>query len=929
MKGSSPIARLISGGWGTAALLFLAVPVVLLHGVFLPDQTLFSNDGPLGELMANCHRLPGRFLGSWSDLDSVGFNGGSATPDISFFLQWTLGPVWFSKLYAVLSLWLLGVSAWLYFRESRLSPLACVLGGLAIVLNSTFFSVACWGVSAQVITAAMFFLALAALADTASRWRWWRVMLAGMAVGMGVMEGADVGAIFSVFVAVYVLYQAWTIEGSQVMNLVTAGGRLAVVAVFALFLAAQSIDSLVTTSIKGVVGTQQDDQTKAQRWDWATQWSMPKQELLGLVAPGLFGYRMDSQYGENYWGRMGRDPAWDTYLANGSQGNAPTGYLRYTGGGNYAGALVVLVALWAAGQSLRRNRKDPVYDPGQRKWLWFWLTAAGLSLLVSLGRFAPFYQVLYELPYFSTIRNPVKFIGPFSIALVVLFAFGIDGFTRQYRVTWGNVPGFRWGGVPSWWQRAAPFEKFFVSGCGLAWVASLAGWMFYRNHHDDLVQYLQFFRVEGDLEAVANFSAHQAGIFVLTFLLTAGLLVLIFSGAFAGNRAGAILLGLLLVADLGLANQPWIIYWNYPDKYSSNPIIEPLRDKPYEHRVVLADPPNLPPAMQLLHRLYKTEWLQHQFPYYNIQSFDVVEMPRMPADFSAFIHKINDTDGTNNLFHLGRAWQLTNTRFILGPGDFGDFWNGQGSLSRLPMQRERIFDIRPKPGLAAATRPDQLTTVLESYGHFAMYEFTAALPRAKLYQQWQVNTNDTAALQTIFSPEFDPQSSVVVDAGLPADSGTGTNPPANPPGGTVEYVHYAPKDIELKAEAPAASVLLLNDHFDPNWKVWVDGQPAALLRCNFWVRGVQVPPGTHQVEFKFQPPIGLLYVSVTAVASGLALLGGFIFAVNKTRVPVPVPVPVTATAKAPEPPVKPIQPMKGKRKQSVAAKAGSERGRKQ
>ena len=50
---------------------------------------------------------------------------------------------------------------------------------------------------------------------------------------------------------------------------------------------------------------------------------------------------------------------------------------------------------------------------------------------------------------------------------------------------------------------------------------------------------------------------------------------------------GGILLGLLLVADLGRANVPWVITWNWVQKYATNPVIDFLREKPYEHRVAV------------------------------------------------------------------------------------------------------------------------------------------------------------------------------------------------------------------------------------------------------------------------------------------------------------------------------------------------------
>ena len=96
--------------------------------------------------------------------------------------------------------------------------------------------------------------------------------------------------------------------------------------------------------------------------------------------------------------RVGRDPSWDRYLANGEQGT-PQGFQRFCGTGNYAGILVILVALWAMAQSLRRQ--NSVFSDTHRRFLWFWTAVLIVSLLLAFGRFAPFlfYQFIYFLPY--------------------------------------------------------------------------------------------------------------------------------------------------------------------------------------------------------------------------------------------------------------------------------------------------------------------------------------------------------------------------------------------------------------------------------------------------------------------------------------------------------------------------------------------------
>jgi hypothetical protein len=146
---------------------------------------------------------------------------------------------------------------------------------------------------------------------------------------------------------------------------------------------------------------------------------------------------------------------------------------------------------------------------------------------------------------------------------------------------------------------------------------------------------------------------------------------------------------------------------------------------------------------------------------------------------------------------------------------------------------------------------------------------SGALPRAKLYPTWEVSTNDQATLEKLASPAFDPQKAVVVSNPVP---------PPRPPGGTnepegkVTFASYSPAHIVLQTEAAFPSLLLLNDRFDPDWKVSVDGRQDAILHANFIMRGVALSAGSHTVEFKFQPDTKLMYVSLGAIGFGAALL---------------------------------------------------------
>jgi hypothetical protein len=258
---------------------------------------------------------------------------------------------------------------------------------------------------------------------------------------------------------------------------------------------------------------------------------------------------------------------------------------------------------------------------------------------------------------------------------------------------------------------------------------------------------------------------------------------------------------------------------------------------------------------------------------------------------------------------IARRWELTNTRYLLGAAGFLDALNSELD----PVQRRfRIaarFDIQPKPGIDQVTSYEQLTAVPNDNGACALFEFTGALPRARLYSHWQVCTGnpaelqqwakimqqrlpgdmgdaiaslgetDLATLQTLASANFDSWKTALVSTPPSASPASNTN---NENSGTVEFKSYAPADIQLSTQADAPSVLLLNDKYDPNWHVYVDGKPAPLLRCNFIMRGVYLPPGAHSVEFRFSLPMGPLYISLSAIGVGVLLCGFLIFSTRRT-----------------------------------------------
>ena len=879
---SSACAR----GWVIAVLLTLLLGGLFWQGL-LPGRVVFSNDGPLGGMVAEQNQAAKTVTGLWQDLNWFGGPAPAPAPSVSLLLRLVTGPVIFSKLYAPFSLLFVGWAAWVWARQMRWSPWVAVLLAVATALNGDFFATACWGVCAQPIAFGCNFLALAALAEPKAPRPWLRTALAGFAVGLGVVEAYDIGALFSLVVAAFVLFQAWTAEGPALARLGRGVGRLALVAGCAALLAASTLSTLVATQLRGVAQLEEESWSKEARWAWATQWSLPKIESLSLVVPGLFGYRMDTPGGGDYWGRGGSDPAWDAYLAGDRQGPPPAGFFRYGMGSGYAGQLVLVLVVWAGVQALRRQ--GSVLDPQERRAVGFWLAVALVATLLMFGRFAPFYQFFFALPYASAIRNPAKFMHILEWALLILCGYGLQALWRGY-VAGSGAEATRSQRPMGPRTVAGGFERRWLWGSALMFGLAVVAWLAYAGARPRLEAYLTELhlleaRAQGLGEDVAGAAARaqaQAAFSVGQVGRTVGFLGLALGWMALGvgrrwpapkeNWAG--LAGCaLLVLDLGLANRPWVITYNWRERYleaGDNPVIELLRQRSWEHRVALAEP-FLPPRYGLLAQLYRVEWLQHLFPFYNIQSPDIVQMPRVPVELEAFERALarrplGPDDRTNWVHRILRRWELTSTRYLLGAAGLAEALNEQLDPQKRRFREILRFEVRPKgqdgPWLIRSN----------STGPFALMEFLGALPKAGLHGHWQVVTNDNEALATLAHPEFNPHQTVLVSDPIPAPSRSPEDQPVGPVG-TVSYEHYEPKRVVLRVQARQPVVLRLNDKFDPNWHVHVDGRPSTVLRCNYLVRGVFLEPGEHIVEFWYQPPVGPLYVSLVAVAVALALLG--------------------------------------------------------
>jgi hypothetical protein len=102
---------------------------------------------------------------------------------------------------------------------------------------------------------------------------------------------------------------------------------------------------------------------------------------------------------------------------------------------------------------------------------------------------------------------------------------------------------------------------------------------------------------------------------------------------------------------------------------------------------------------------------------------------------------------------------------------------------------------------------------------------------------------------------------------------------------SCEITHFSTKQMTVHVTANQPSLLIINDYFDPGWQATIRSSDsnekvsAPILRTNRIMRGVLVSPGTHQVEFQFQP-VALQYgiwISLCSFLFSIMLLLWFKF----------------------------------------------------
>jgi hypothetical protein len=476
---------------------------------------------------------------------------------------------------------------------------------------------------------------------------------------------------------------------------------------------------------------------------------------------------------------------------------------------------------------------------GRRRWRFFWLTVVVVGLVVAFGDYTPVYPMLQRMvPALRSLRYPAKFLLFASFGLAALAANAADALER------GTASGF--SSLPT---------RAIKATCGVGLAAALA-----LVTLISLVLVAPFsgaraFYALGVSVGVADPSAGVAYLFsAVPPIATRALIVLIASAlvvylGWAGGREGRLarmlLFGLatveLLDASAGL-----------------NPVLPASRLGPPAWTATLAAHPADRFYFGGKFRGTLTEddidlrGVQWRSPQgVTVEEGRTVLMANLAVTPAAW--------GVRELisYDLPQLWPMAQARAVT-QFERADGAERQRFLSRGGV-RYCLLSSPPHPGAAPLQR------VGEQFGAMAVYECVADARRAYVVAKASVVPEVTTQLERLFEESFDARSTVMLERPAPDAAGS----PGASSAESARITTDADQEVVVNAAAGAESgYLVLNDSFDPAWRVEVDGQPAELLRANALYRAVHISPGPHTIRFTYRPLVlyvCLIFSSLTAL----------------------------------------------------------------
>jgi hypothetical protein len=194
----------------------------------------------------------------------------------------------------------------------------------------------------------------------------------------------------------------------------------------------------------------------------------------------------------------------------------------------------------------------------------------------------------------------------------------------------------------------------------------------------------------------------------------------------------------------------------------------------------------------------------------------------------------------------GRLLELLGVRYLLLPKDMPIDWFVDGAVGR--PKWERVFeDPAPRSYSFVPTSAKRNDAGILALPPYVVYENRNVLPRALVVHEEEPLSSDRV-LVTLQSTDF--RRTALLDGSRARLSGTALDFDI---ASEATIRNYQPNSVTISTKTSRPGWLVLTDLWYPGWTCTIDGQETPIRMVDFLFRAVELPPGAHQVEFRFLP----------------------------------------------------------------------------
>jgi hypothetical protein len=144
-------------------------------------------------------------------------------------------------------------------------------------------------------------------------------------------------------------------------------------------------------------------------------------------------------------------------------------------------------------------------------------------------------------------------------------------------------------------------------------------------------------------------------------------------------------------------------------------------------------------------------------------------------------------------------------------------------------------------------------------GDYIIWENPGALPRAFVPKRVETIAESKERIRRLSEDTFDPREIAFVEQAVELRGECN---------GTAEISDETPQRLTLATDMKTPGLIVLSDRWDAAWNAYLDGKRVPILCTNHAIRGVVVPAGRQELQFRYEPAM----VFTGAIVSGIAVV---------------------------------------------------------